>query len=111
MTWKTIAFLILLILLTIFTYQNYDTIDIKFLKWGITDVPIIAVLISGLVFGFLLASILQLPRIIKLRRDLKRVIKELEASEKIIATNDEVVDSEGISMGSDYEGGFFNEKQ
>jgi len=110
MSWKTIAFLILLVLLSIFTFQNYILINIKFLHWEIIDVPLVVVLLSGLVFGFMLASIMQLPRIMKLKRELKRVVRELEDSEKIVADNDEDVNSEGISMGSDYQGGFFNDK-
>ena len=53
---------------------------------------------------------MQLPRILKLKRELKRVVRELDASEKIVADLDEKVDSEGVSMGSDYNGGFFSEK-
>ena len=111
MSWKTVIFLILLVLLSIFTFQNYVAINIKFIYWEIYNVPLVVVLLSGLIFGFLLASILQLPRIIKLKRELKKVVHELEASEKIVADSDEEVDAEGISMGSDYQGGFFNEKQ
>lgn len=110
MSWKTIAFLILSILIIIFTLQNPILIDLKFLTWEIQGIPLVIVLFCGLVFGFLLASILQLPRILKLKRELKRVVSELEASEKIVADTDEDVDSEGVSMGSDYNGGFFNEK-
>jgi hypothetical protein len=37
------------------------------------------------------------------------VIKEIENSEKIEPIKEEDVDSEGVSMGTDYKGGFFNE--
>ncbi len=111
MSWKTIVFTVLAVLLVIFTIQNQLLINLKFLHWELTGVPLVAVLIFGLVFGFLLALMLQLPRIIKLRRELKKVVRELEKSEKIVADKDEEVTSEGVSMGSDYEGGFFNERQ
>lgn len=110
MSWKTFTFLILLVLLVIFTVQNQILINLRFFTWEIIDVPVVYILLSGLVFGFLLASIMQLPRILKLRRELKRVVKELEESEKIVPANDEEDNPEGISMGNDYEGGFFNEK-
>ena len=110
MSWKTIAFIILSVLLIIFTVQNHILINIRFITWEIADVPLVYVLLFGLVFGFLLASIMQLPRILKLRRELKRVVKELEESEKIVSENGDEDNPEGVSMGKDYEGGFFSEK-
>lgn len=109
MSGKVIVFLILSVLLIIFTFQNQILIDIKFFHWEIIDVPLVVVLLSGLIFGFLLAMMMQLPRIIKLKRELKKVVQELEKSEEIVADKDEQVDSEGVSMGSEYKGGFFNE--
>jgi len=109
MPWKVIIFSILTVLLVIFTVQNQILIDIQLFHWKLIEVPIVYVLLSGLIFGFLLASMLQLPRIIKLKRELKKVVLELEKSEEITADKDEEVDSEGVSMGSDYKGGFFNE--
>jgi uncharacterized integral membrane protein len=109
MSWKVIVFLILMVLLVIFTVQNQILINIQFFQWEIIDVPVVYVLLSGLIFGFLLASMMQLPRIIKLKRELKKVVHELEKSEEIVADKDEEVDSEGVSMGSEYKGGFFNE--
>lgn len=110
MSWKVILFLILTVLLVIFTFQNPILLDIKFFHWELKDVPVIYVLLSGLVFGFLLSMVMQVPTIIKLRRELKRVVRELEETEKIEAGKDEDVTSEGVSMGSDYKGGFFNEE-
>ena len=109
MSWKVVVFFILTVLLVIFTFQNQIVLNIKFLQWEITDVPVIYVLLFGLIFGFVLAMIMQLPTIIRMRRELRKVVKELEKSEQIVADKDEVVDSEGVSMGSDYKGGFFNE--
>lgn len=109
MSWKVVVFFILTVLLVIFTFQNQIVLNIKFLQWEITDVPVIYVLLFGLIFGFVLALIMQIPTIIRMRRELRKVVKELEKSEQIVADKDEVVDSEGVSMGSDYKGGFFNE--
>ena len=109
MSWKVIVFFILAVLLVIFTVQNQILLNLKFFHWEITDVPVVYILLSGLIFGFLLASMMQLPRILKLKRELKKVVTELKKSEEIVATKDELVDSEGVSMGSDYKGGFFNE--
>ena len=109
MSWKVVVFFILTVLLVIFTFQNQIVLNIKFIHWEIKDVPVIYVLLFGLIFGFVLALIMQIPTIIRMRRELRKVVKELEQSEQIVADKDEVVDSEGVSMGSDYKGGFFNE--
>lgn len=109
MSWKVILFLLLAVLLVIFTVQNQISIDIKFFNWELIDVPVAYVLLFGLLFGFLLALMMQLPRIIKLKRELKKVVQELEKSDKIEPDKDEMVDSEGVSMGKEYNGGFFNE--
>ncbi len=109
MSGKVIVFFVLAVLLTIFTFQNQIQINIKFFHWEIIDVPLVVVLLSGLIFGFLLAMMMQLPRIIKLKKELKKVVTELEKSEEIVADKDEDVNSQGVSMGSEYQGGFFNE--
>lgn len=109
MSLKVIAFLLFSALLVVFTVQNQILIDIKFFEWEITDVPLVVVLLSGLVFGFSLALIMQMPRIMKLKRELKKVVTELKKSEEIVASKDEEVTSEGVSMGNDYQGGFFTE--
>lgn len=110
MSWKVVIFFILAVLLVIFTVQNQILINIRLSHWEITDVPVVYVLLFGLIFGFLLAMMMQLPRIMKLKRELKKVVHELEKGEEIVADKDEEVNSEGVSMGSDYNGGFFNEK-
>ena len=94
MSGKVIIFFVLAVLLTIFTFQNQIQINIKFFHWEIADVPLVVVLLSGLIFGFLLAMMMQLPRIIKLKKELKKVVTELEKSEQIEADKDEDVNSE-----------------
>ena len=109
MSWKVILFLLLAALLAVFTVQNQILLDIKLIHWEMKQVPVIYILLSGLIFGFLLSMITQLPTIMKLRRELRKVVKELEESERIEPTKEEEIGSEGVSMGSDYKGGFFNE--
>jgi len=110
MSWKVITFLILTVLLVIFTVQNQLLLNIKFIHWEMQDVPVVYVLLFGLIFGFLLSMMIQLPTIMRLRRELRKVVHELEDSEKIEPAKDEEVDAEGgVSMGKDYKGGFFNE--
>lgn len=109
MSWKVILFLILTVLVVIFTVQNQILLNIQFLQWELKDVPVVYVLLFGLVFGFLLSMIIQLPTIMRLRRELKKVVHELEESERIEPSKDEEIGPEGVSMGKDYKGGFFNE--
>lgn len=109
MSWKVVIFLLLATLLVTFTVQNQLLLDIKILKWELTEVPVIYVLISGLIFGFLLSAIIQLPTILRLRRELRNVVRELEESEHIEPVHEEDGSSEDVSMGKDYKGGFFNE--
>ena len=109
MSWKVILFIILAVLLAIFTFQNQILLNIRFIHWELKDVPVAYILLAGLIFGFLLSMIIQLPTIMRLRRELRKVVHELEDSEKIEPVKDEDVGSEDVSMGSDYKGGFFNE--
>lgn len=108
MSLKVIVFFLLSVALVIFTVQNQILINIRFLEWELKDIPLFMVLIAGLIFGFLLALMLQLPRIMRLKRELKNVINELE-NDNVVAEPDEEITSEGISMGKDYKGGFFSE--
>jgi len=109
MSWKVVAFLLLAALLVIFTFQNQVTLNLQFLHWELKDVPVVYILLSGLIFGFLLSMITQLPTIMRLRRELRKVVRELEESEQIEPAADEEVGPEGVSMGKEYKGGFFNE--
>lgn len=109
MSWKVILFFLLAALLVIFTIQNQILLDIKILQWELKDVPVVYLVLLGLIFGFLLSMIVQLPTIMRLRRELRKVVREIEESEKIEPVTEEEIDSEGISMGKDYKGGFFNE--
>lgn len=108
MSGKVIVFFVFSVLLVIFTIQNQLEINIRFLEWELKEVPLVMILIAGLIFGFLLAMMLQLPTILRLKKELKKVITELE-NDNVVADADEDMNSEGISMGSDYKGGFFNE--
>ena len=109
MSWKVVVFLLLAALLVIFTFQNQVTLNLQFLHWELKDVPVVYILLSGLIFGFLLSMITQLPTIMRLRRELRKVVRELEESEQIEPAADEEVGPEGVSMGKEYKGGFFNE--
>ncbi len=107
---KIIVFLVLAVLLLIFTLQNAILVTIKLLFWEIKDVRLVYILIVGLMLGFLLALIMPFLKRSKLNQELKRMSRESGISgetKEDLDPDDEEVTSEGVSMGSDYKGGFF----
>lgn len=110
MNWRTILFTIIAVLLVIFTIQNPIQVSLKFLSWELNNVSLVFVLLGALIFGFFMAQILQMPRIFKLKRALKKALRDLENSKNQVSEPDKKDLSEGVSMGDDYEGGFFRDK-
>lgn len=111
MSWRTILFTIIAVLLVIFSIQNHITVSLKFLSWELNEVPLVFVLLGGFIFGFLLAQILQMPRIYKLKRELKNARRDLENAKPKVTEPDKIAKTEDTSMGSDYQGGFFNDNK
>lgn len=111
MSWKTILFTVITVLLVIFTIQNHILINLTFLSWELNDVPLGFVLLGALILGFFISQILQMPKIYRLKRELKKALRDPENAEKKDMEPEEKITSEGVSMGSDYEGGFFNDKE
>ena len=124
MSGKAYVILTLAIVLIIFAIQNNTLVDIRFLFWGISNVRLIFILLFGLILG---ASIVFILRFMKNRKPAMK-LKDPETyagnvepgafseEEKTFAEDketedieeDERINSEGVSMGSDYKGGFFN---
>jgi len=109
MSIKVIIYLIFAALVAIFTYQNQILIDIRFLQWEIINVPLAVILVIGIICGFFLDLVFQRAKIVRLKRELKKVVVDLKRSEKIEPIVDEKADAEGVSMGQEYKGGFFTE--
>ncbi len=60
MNWKGVLILILLLLLVIFTAQNYEVVEIKFLFWSFKTsraIVIISTLFTGIIIGWLTSLI------------------------------------------------------
>lgn len=58
MNWKVIVILVLLMLLVIFTVQNYEVVKIQFLFWSFTTsraIIIFLALFLGVVIGWLIS--------------------------------------------------------
>jgi len=57
MSWKWIFIIAILLLVIVFTAQNYDTVQIKFLVWSFKSSSAISIFIS-LVIGFLIGLLM-----------------------------------------------------
>ena len=103
-----IIMLILAILLVIFTLQNTMMISISLFFWKIDNAPLVLVLLSCLVLGYIIASIYFFPRIWQLKKDYKKVVKFNKKLEKKIELDQEFGTSpkpgpEGIELNPDNE--------
>ncbi len=81
--------IILLILIVLFTLQNTTEIDIKFLFWHVVASQVILIFFT-FSFGVLLAVLLLLPTIIKLKKKLRMAKKVQQKIEnKVSKPNEE----------------------
>jgi uncharacterized integral membrane protein len=109
-----IIILILAILLVIFTLQNSFEITITAFFWKIEDAPLVLVLLSCVLLGYIIAAVYFYPRVWKLKNDYRKVSK----SKQILEEQKQISDSsethpEGIELDVDDEEedkkGFFKE--
>lgn len=70
-----VILLILALLLVIFTLQNAMDITINVFFWEIKDAPLVVVLLVCLVAGYLIATFYLYPKLWKLKREYKQMIK------------------------------------
>jgi lipopolysaccharide assembly protein A len=108
-----IILLILAILLVIFTLQNSFVISISFFLWKIPDVPLVLLILCCVLLGYILGAVYFLPRIWKLKREYKQVLKSgKKLEEKLEVQEAKKPGPEGIELDVDdeeNEGGFFKE--
>ena len=71
-----IILLIIAILLVVFTLQNSSEITIQVFIWEIADAPLVLVLLSCIIIGYILATIYFYPRIWKLKSENKKINKQ-----------------------------------
>ncbi|MEN8117573.1 MAG: LapA family protein [Bacteroidota bacterium] len=97
-----VIILILGLLLVIFTLQNSMEITINLFFWKIEDAPLVIVLLSCLIAGYLIAAFYFYPRLWKLKREYKHLIKfnkELkELHDMEHKETDTVTNPEGIEL-------------
>jgi len=109
--------LILAVLLVIFTLQNSVEISISVFFWTINDAPLVLVLISCIVIGYIIAAIYFYPRIWKIKKEnrqltkINRELKEIHAMNPSGKGDDS--NPEGISLNdeseADEENSFFKD--
>ena len=113
-----IILLFVAVLLVIFTLQNSMEISINLFFWEISNAPLVLVLISCILLGYLIALIYFYPRMWKLKRvnsQLQRFKDELDGingkqepkADELIAQ--EPTDPEGVEMGNMDDNTFFKD--
>lgn len=101
-----IFLLILTVLLVIFTLQNATELTIHFLFWEIKDAPLVIVLLSCLLIGYIVAAIYFKPRLWKLKREYNQLIKFNKELKELHELNnnstahspEKITDPEGIEL-------------
>lgn len=102
-----IILLLLALLLVIFTLQNSVVVDLKLLFWQLSDVPLVLTLVVCVITGFIIAALLNYPKIWSLKAKIKALQKELnELQEKQDETEEN--HPEGIEMKGGSENDLFN---
>ena len=101
-----IFILILVILVIIFTLQNSTEITIQFFFWEIVNAPLVLVLMACIVIGYTIAAFYLYPRLWKLKKENKKLIKLNEKYENLqkpnrVKDDPENNNPEGISLDED----------
>ena len=111
-----IIILILAVLLVIFTLQNSIDITLHVFFWDIANVPLVLVLISCVILGYIISAIYFYPRLWKTKKENNQLIKfnkelkELHDLNKEIDVTMEETNPEGIEFeDEDDDNSFFKE--
>lgn len=109
-----VLILILAILLVIFTLQNSIDITLNVFLWEISNAPLVLVLIGCVIVGYILAAIYFYPRIWKVKKEYRQLIKfnkELKTLHELNHPKAEKIDPEGIEMDADDDDSFFKDDE
>ena len=108
-----IIILILALLLVIFTLQNSMEITLNVFLWEITNAPLVLVLVSCVVLGYILASIYFYPKLWKIKKEYKQLIKFNNKLKELHKINhpfaEEEINPEGIELDDDEGNSFFKD--
>jgi putative membrane protein len=107
-----VLILILAILLVIFTLQNPIDITLNVFFWEISNAPLVLVLIGCVIVGYILAAIYLYPKLWKVKKEYKQLIKfnkELKTLHELNHPKTEEIDPEGIELDDDDGNSFFKD--
>jgi putative membrane protein len=107
-----VLILILAVLLVIFTLQNPLDITLNVFFWEIPNAPLVLVLISCVIVGYILAAIYLYPKLWKVKTEYKQLIKfnkELKTLHELNHPKAEEIDPEGIELDDDDGDSFFKD--
>lgn len=96
-----IILLILAVLLVIFTLQNSTEITIHLFLWEIGGVPLALVILCCVIIGYLISVVYFYPRIWKIKKENRRLLKLNEKLSETQPKLNEIEDPEGIKMDDD----------
>lgn len=99
-----VVILVLAVLLVIFTLQNQDKVSLKLLFWTISDIPVALLIVICLLLGYLIPYFSFVPRIWKLKNELRQARfenEELEATAGEESVKRAKPDPEGIPFDED----------
>lgn len=100
-----IILLILAVLLVVFTLQNSMEISINVFFWEIADAPLVLVLICCIIIGYIIAAIYFYPRIWKLKKEYKQMLRFNDELKELHDLNhpltEEETNPEGIELDDD----------
>lgn len=75
MSVNIIAALVVVVLLSVFAYQNGAPVQMNFISWTSPEVPVWAVVIAAFLFGGLITYLLDTVRVLKAGRNLRQESK------------------------------------
>jgi uncharacterized integral membrane protein len=108
-TVATVFILAFALVLIVFTLQNTESVTLRFLVWQFTNIPLVLALFGVFAAGVIGGAIIRVPKIRRIKRELKEVRQELE--KLATAEKEDDVTSEGISMGKQLGNGFFSDEE
>lgn len=107
-----VLILILAVMLVIFTLQNPIDITLNVFFWEIPNAPLVLVLISCVLVGYILAAIYLYPKLWKIKKEYKQLIKfntELKTLHELNHPQTEETNPEGIELDDDDGDSFFKD--
>ena len=72
-----IAMLVGAVFLTVFTLQNPNNTDVKFMGWQSSQIPLIIVIVGSLSFGAIISMLMGFAQTLELKKTIRRLENEL----------------------------------